>query len=326
MLMDMQTFRDLEMRHLIALDAVATEGTFGRAAERLGYTQSAVSQQIAGFERLVGGSLFDRPGGPRPVELTPLGEIMLEHARDVLRRIDAIADDVDRFRNGDAGRLDIGTFQSISVAVLPTVIHELRRDHPGLIVRPFESDDEDELVVKLLDGELELTFMVGPLAAGIDGHVLYRDPFVVVAPLGAVDDGPLCVHRLVSEPMIGQHDNACHRAMESGLRAEGCNPQYVFRTNDNSAVVAMVRAGMGMAVMPLLALDLNDATVALRPLDPPIAERVISLVWRRGRTLSPAAQRFITIATEAFARLDDRRVGFEPSARRARRVPARAGA
>ena len=69
--MVMAALRDLELRHLSALDAVATEGTFGRAAVRLGYTQSAVSQQIASLERLVGGSLFDRPGGPRPVELTP---------------------------------------------------------------------------------------------------------------------------------------------------------------------------------------------------------------------------------------------------------------
>jgi DNA-binding transcriptional LysR family regulator len=324
MLIDVPTFRDLEMRHLIALDAVATEGTFGRAAERLGYTQSAVSQQIAAFERLVGGSLFDRPGGPRPVELTPLGDIMLGHARDVLRRIDAIADDVDRFRSGDLGRLDIGTFQSISVAVLPTVIHELRREHPGLIVRPFESDDEEELVEKLLDGELELTFMVGDLPDELDGRELYRDPFVVVAPLDTASEGAMCVRRLVSEPMIGQHDNACHRAMEAGLLAAGCSPEYVFRTNDNSAVVAMVRAGMGMAVMPLLALDLNDTSVALRPLDPPIPERVISLVWRRNRTLSPVAEQFITIATEAFARLDDRRIGFEPPTR-SRRVPAAAG-
>jgi DNA-binding transcriptional LysR family regulator len=326
MLMNMPSFRDVETRHLIALDAVATEGTFGRAAERLGYTQSAVSQQIASFERLIEGSLFDRPGGPRPVELTPLGEIMLEHARDVLRRIDAIADDVDRFRSGDRGRLDIGTFQSISVAVLPSVVRELRRDHPGLVVRPFESDFEEELVDKLLDGELELTFMVGPLADQLDGHVLYRDPFVVVAPLEAVDDGPMYVHRLVSEPLIGQYDNACHRMMETALLAAGCVPEYVFRTNDNAAVVAMVRAGMGMAVMPLLALDLNDATVALRQLDPPIAERVISLVWRRGRTLSPAAERFIVLAAEAFRRLDDRRIGFEPPSPRSRRAPARAGA
>jgi DNA-binding transcriptional LysR family regulator len=324
--MDVTSFRDLETRHLIALDAVATEGTFGRAAERLGYTQSAVSQQIAAFERLVGGSLFDRPGGPRPVELTPLGQLMLDHARDVLRRIDAIADDVDRFRSGDAGRLDIGTFQSISVAVLPTIVHELRRDLPGLMVRPFESDFEEELVDKLLAGELELTFMVGPLPDQLDGCVLYRDPFVVVAPLEAADDGPMCVRRLVSEPLIGQHDNACQRTMDAALRAAGCIPEYVFRTNDNSAVVAMVRAGMGMAVMPLLALDLNDTTVALRPLDPPIAERVISLVWRRSRTLSPAAERFIGVATDAFTRLDDRRIGFEPSSPRSRRVPARASA
>ena len=311
--MDMQTFRDLETRHLIALDAVATEGTFGRAAERLGYTQSAVSQQIAAFERLVGGSLFDRPGGPRPVELTPLGELMLDHARDVLRRIDAIADDVERFRSGDAGRLDIGTFQSISVAVLPTVIRELRRDHPDLDVRPFESDFEEVLVDRLLAGELELTFMVGELPDSLDGRVLYRDPFVVVAPLEARRRWPVCVRRLVSEPLIGQQDNACHRTMDAALRAAGCVPEYVFRTNDNSAVVAMVRAGMGMAVMPLLALDLNDTSVAVRPLDPPIPERVISLVWRRSRTLSPAAERFISIAEGAFGRLDDRRHGFEPT-------------
>ncbi|MGH9134043.1 MAG: LysR family transcriptional regulator [Ilumatobacteraceae bacterium] len=323
----MPGLRELEMRHLFALDAVATEGTFGRAAERLGYTQSAVSQQIASFERLVGGSLFDRRGGPRPVELTPLGEIVLEHAREILRRIDTVADDIDRFHAGDVGRLDIGTFQSISVAVLPNVIRELRRDHPGLDVRPIESDDEDVLVAKLFDGELDLTFMVGALPAELDGRVLYRDPFVVVAPIDAVDEGPMSVRRVASEPMIGQYDNACHRAMESGLRAAGCTPEYVFRTNDNSAVVAMVRAGMGMAVMPLLALDLNDTTVALRPLDPPLAERVISLVWRRDRSLSPAAERFIAIAAETFAGLDHRCTGFRPVALEGqRRAPARAGA
>src|SRR6186997_2567225 len=76
----MSTLRDLEIRHLAALDAVATEGTFGRAAERLGYTQSGVSQQIATLERTLGGAVFDRPGGPRPVRLTPLGKLVLTHA------------------------------------------------------------------------------------------------------------------------------------------------------------------------------------------------------------------------------------------------------
>ena len=69
----------LELRHLHALLAVADEGTFSRAATRLGYTQSAVSQQIAGLERMLGTPLFDRPGGPRPVELTEAGRAMVDH-------------------------------------------------------------------------------------------------------------------------------------------------------------------------------------------------------------------------------------------------------
>ena len=77
MLMFMVALRELELRHLVALDAVATEGTFARAAERLGYTQSAVSQQIAALERAVGEKVFDRPGGPRAVELTPFGAELL---------------------------------------------------------------------------------------------------------------------------------------------------------------------------------------------------------------------------------------------------------
>src|SRR3954454_21633024 len=99
--------RDLELRHLIALDAVATEGTFGKAALRLGCAQSAVSQQIAALERLVGGPVFDRPGGPRPVALTPLRKVVPGHPRDTIPRLDAPGDAIDRFFAGTVGRLDI---------------------------------------------------------------------------------------------------------------------------------------------------------------------------------------------------------------------------
>src|SRR6187402_1514338 len=95
-----QRLRDLEVRHLIAFDAVSTEGTFGRAAEKLGYTQSAISQQIAALEKVVGGKLFDRPGGPRPVEITPLGSEVLDVARDLLGRVESAGHRIDRFRSG----------------------------------------------------------------------------------------------------------------------------------------------------------------------------------------------------------------------------------
>src|SRR5262245_26748986 len=86
--------RELELKHLVALQAVATERSFGRAAERLGYTQSAISQQIAALERVVGEPVFDRPGGPRPVELTPCGQVILDHAEQVFRRLGQAEEEV----------------------------------------------------------------------------------------------------------------------------------------------------------------------------------------------------------------------------------------
>src|SRR4029078_7187461 len=120
-----QRLRDLEVRHLIALDAVSTEGTFGRAAEKLGYTESAIRQQIAALEKVIGGKLFDRPGGPRPVEITPLGSEVLDAARALLPRIESAAHRIDRFRSGEVGQITVGTFQSTSAAVLPLVIGQL---------------------------------------------------------------------------------------------------------------------------------------------------------------------------------------------------------
>src|SRR5260370_12353900 len=79
-----RTVPDPELRHLAAMAAVADEGSFGRAAARLGYSQSTISQQIAALEKAVGGAVFDRPGGPKPVRVTPLGALVLAHGRDLL--------------------------------------------------------------------------------------------------------------------------------------------------------------------------------------------------------------------------------------------------
>src|SRR5215217_870490 len=153
--------RDLEVRHLIAVDAVATEGTFGKAALRLGYTQSAVSQQIAALERLVGGAVFDRPGGPRPVELTPLGKVVLGHARDIIARVDATGDAVERFIAGTVGRIDIGTFQSVSNVLLPAMVQQLRAEHPEVDIRLFEEEDNDAGAAGVLAGDLDIAFTIG---------------------------------------------------------------------------------------------------------------------------------------------------------------------
>ena len=303
----MTTFRDLEVRHLIALDAVATEGTFGRAAEKLGYTQSAISQQIAALERVVDGKLFDRPGGPRPVELTPLGAEVLDAARDLLSRIESAGHRIERFRSGEVCQITVGTFQSTSAAVLPLVIGRLRQQFPSAEVRVFETDHDFELFEGLAHGDLDVSFLVGDIGPGFESRLLMEDPLILLAPKDRFPAGPVSLKALAHEPTIGQHSNSCQLNCEMGLREAGIVPNYVFRTNDNGTVAAMVRAGMGVAYMPLLCVDPWEYGISVHVTQPKLQPRTISVAWRSGRTLSPIAERFIDITVEVCAELVEKR-------------------
>src|SRR5438128_3092341 len=122
--MEPDSWLGVEVRHLAALQALAAERSFGRAARRLGYTQSAVSQQIATLERIVGQKLVDRPGGPRPVSLTEAGELLLRHADAIAARLHAAQADLAALDAGDVGPLRIGTYQSVGAKVLPALLRE----------------------------------------------------------------------------------------------------------------------------------------------------------------------------------------------------------
>ncbi|RLE24313.1 MAG: LysR family transcriptional regulator [Actinobacteria bacterium] len=294
----MSNIRDLELRHLVALDAVATHGTFARAADVLGYTQSAVSQQIAALERTVDAKVFDRPGGPRSVELTPFGEVLLDRGRDLLTRVDALGHELNRFREGHLGHLTVGTFQSISSTVLPSIVGRFREMSPDVSIQLFESDSDEALEEQLASGETEVGFVVGDIATGFESRHLLTDPFVLIARPGQFPAGPVSIADLAREPMIGQRENSCQLLNEAGLRASGHEPNYVFRSNDNGTVAAMVRAGMGVAVMPLLCTEPEDPRTSLHELEPLIPGRDVSIAWLSGRTLSPAAEAFIELAIE----------------------------
>ena len=302
------TVSDLELKHLVALDAVADDGTFGRAADRLGYTQSAVSQQIAALEKLLGEPVFDRPGGPRPVELTPLGEHVLAEARSLLGRAGAMWDSVDRFRTGEVGRITVGTFQSVSTQVLPRVVGKILERFPDVEIRVFETDDDDELIAGLEAGDLDLSFMVGPVDPQFESQALFRDPFVLVARPGDFKPGPVPARSLVDVRMVGQHENSCQLLNTQSLRAIGVEPDYVFRTSDNATVQAMVKAGLGLAVQPLLCVEQGDPDVSLHSIKPALAEREVAIAWRIGRTLSPVAHAFIEAAHEIAEHIVNSRV------------------
>ncbi|HQZ34217.1 MAG TPA: LysR family transcriptional regulator [Ilumatobacteraceae bacterium] len=288
--------RDVEVRQLRALQAVAEEGSFGRAAERLGFTQSAISQQIAALERAVGDKVFDRPGGPRRVELTPTGSLVLDYASRLFEQMRVAEDGLRSLRAGEVGRLVVGSFQSISVNVLPAVVGRLRTERPGLSVRCVEEDENEDLIAQLLCDELDLTFLSGePSHDSIEAITLLVDPFVLVSPAGAA--APITNPALLGGvAMIGQSPCACQLSIDDALREFGVTPDYVFRTNDNAAVQAMVRAGMGHAILPNLAVDPHDPGVVISMMDPAIPPRLLVLARRRGRTLPPAAERFTALA------------------------------
>lgn len=296
----------VELRHLVALRAVAAECSFGRAATRLGYTQSAVSQQIAALERAVGETLFERPGGPKPVQLTPAGAVLLGHAESILDRVAAAEADLASYRAGRTGRLTIGTFQSVSVEVLPPLLTRLRQERPDLSIALVEEDEQSDLTRRLAAGELDLSFVVAPVGEGPWDFVpLAEDPFVVLSPA----DDPLCPEGeavpaavLDGLPLIGQTVTACQALIEDGMRSVGAEPNVIFRTADNNAVQAMVRSGMGHAVMARLAIDPNDPGIAVRAVVPPIPDRTIGIALPH-RHRSPAVDVVVELAREVCAEL-----------------------
>jgi DNA-binding transcriptional LysR family regulator len=290
---------DIELRHLAALAAIADEGSFGRAAGRLGFTQSTVSQHIAGLERAVGGAVFDRPGGPRPVRLTPLGSVVLAHGRELLNRADDLTRAVDRFRAGE-GRIDIGTFQSVSTVILPSVVRRLRDVYPGCDIRLSEEEEHEPQL-----GDLDLLFYDGLIEGDTEHVKLLDDPYLLVAVAGAFPDGPVSLPLLDDHPIVAWPLKGDQADLEHALARGGARPRIVFRTAVNDAQLSMVLAGLGSTVLPWLAIRgagvLNDPRLRVHELRPAVPPRKIYLHWRATRSPSPLTRRAIEIASEVAA-------------------------
>jgi DNA-binding transcriptional LysR family regulator len=297
----------LELRHLQALLAVADEGTFSRAADRLGYTQSAVSQQIAALERMVGTPLFDRPGGPRPVELTEAGHAMVEHARGVLRRLGAAQAELAAITAGDRGTIRVGTVQSVGTRVLPQLLtrfHELR---PGVAVVLRESHDVHELLDAVANGDLDITFSELAPEARFQYRRMLDDPFVLVAPAGSDVAGrtSITVEEITALPLIGYRDAVCSTIVEQ-IFQPGDAPRFVFRSDDNPTIQGCVASGIGYWPTALLTVDTDDPAVAVIPIEPAPDPRHVALAWPASRRSSPAVIEFVDAAEEVCAEVERR--------------------
>src|SRR6267378_1639740 len=224
----------VELRHLAALEAVGRTRSFGRAARELGYTQSAVSQQIAQLERNVGVRLVDRPGGPRQVDLTDAGRLLLRHADAIVAQLDAAKADMAALAEGAAGPLRVGIYQSVGARILPALLRRFREEWPRVEVSVREETDAADLLRMLEHGELDLTFVDLPLPEGpFESAEVLRDPYVlIVAPgseLAGRESAP-SLRELSGIPLIGWRSTG-----EPELYLRGRVPELnvVFRTDDN---------------------------------------------------------------------------------------------
>lgn len=306
------TLSDLSLRQLLSFRAVADEGSFHGAAVALDYTQSAISQHVMALETALGVRLFDRSRGRRTVELTEAGRILLRHTVPITDRLGAARADLLAYAAGETGVLRVGVYQSVGTRVLPAIIGRFAKAWPGVEIRLTEANTDQGLYELLGPGALDLSFGVLPLADGpFDAVELLDDPFVLVAAAGSAmaQVGGLPSIELIGEQrLIGFRSCRSTHWVEDHMRSQGAEPTFVFRSEDNGTVQAMAAAGLGTALVPMLAVDMTDPSTVVIGTDLP--SRRIALIWHRDRYRSPATDAFIEIAQEVCSEIQAELAGW----------------
>src|SRR5579871_6452733 len=286
---------------LRALVAVADEGSFRRAAERLGYTQSAISHQVAVLEAGLGAALFHRPGGRAGVTLTAAGEVAYHHARRALAALDTLDVEVRAAQRGERETLRVGVFQTAASELVPPALRELGERHPGVEVSLVESERPGEVVEGLTSGRLDLAYALNPPQHdAIESIPLMEDRWVILtwrgSPLAGAERPTLDLLDGVQVVAWGRHWGT-QIELEELWRRRGIAPRVVYRTDDSVALQRLVAARLGHACVGRL--------VAQHPIDPVLISldprevlpiRTVALCHARGRRLSPATRALIEIA------------------------------
>ncbi len=293
--------RAIELRHLVALTEVARTGSFSAAADALGYTQSAISQQIARLERAVGHPLIERPGGSRPVSLTTAGHLLLGHATAITARLESINADLNALTEGGAGVLRIGCYQSVGVRIVPRILRTFQQQWPQVTVELTEAEDDGELLTAVERGDLDLTFIAYPLLPGPFAHrELLEDPYVVVTretdPLGS-DPGPIRPADLLGVPLVTYAKMREVHAIEHRLGRPELRDQIAFRSNDNGTILGLAAEGVGAAVVSWLSVDRSRPGMRTRALAG-VPPRIVGIAWHQDRYRSASSEAFVRLAQQ----------------------------
>ncbi|MET9531442.1 MULTISPECIES: LysR family transcriptional regulator [unclassified Streptomyces] len=262
----------IEARHLRVLRAVAATGSFSAAARELGCTQPAVSQQMKALEASSGTTLLIRTG--REMRLTQAGEALVRHAGGILAGLTAAEEEVAAIAGLRAGRVRLVSFPSGSSTLVPTALAALRAAHPGTRVSLVEGEPPRSVeMVRDGDCDVALAFRYGPATDEWDDLVvrpLLTDRMVGLVPAGhrLADADAITVGDLADESWIAGCPR-CRRQLVEVCESAGFTPRIDFATDDYPAVIGLVGAGLGVAVLPELAIEsvrpMGARTVSVEP-------------------------------------------------------------
>jgi DNA-binding transcriptional LysR family regulator len=296
----------LDLRRLTVLQAVAREGSFSAAARALDYTQPAVSHHIARLEEEVGTALLYR--SPRGVRLTEAGEALVLHADAVLTRLAAAQEEVAEIAGLRSGRVRVAAFPSGSATIFPAAVRALRDSYPGVRVSLVEAEPPEALEL-LRTGEVDLALTFGypesgaPRAGELEFEPLFEDELVLVTA-AATKPRRARLADFKDETWIAGCERCRAHLLHLAAQA-GFEPQIAYATDDYVTVQSLVAAGLGVTVLPSLALRAHRrADVNIIPLGQD-AVRQIAAVVLPGPRRPPAIAAMIDAMRTAGTELRD---------------------
>ncbi len=261
---------------------VARQGSFSAAADALGYTQPAVSRQIATLEGEVGTQLVRRV--PQGAVLTDAGLLLVERAEAILVNLASAEEELRQLAGLDGGRLRLASFASAAASIMPLAIARFRERHPAVELDIAMADPYESLP-RLRTGELDFALShealedANDLRAGIDFVHLFDDPMYVALPVGHrfAEQPKLDLSAFATEPWMLATTATCpdSRLFLRACHAAGFEPQVAIQNDDYPAIIGFVAAGVGVALIPdMVSRNIRD-DVVVRVLDPPPPPRPI---------------------------------------------------
>jgi len=298
-----------DVKQLRVLKAVSEHGSFSAAADALSYTQPAISQQIAALEKRAGTTLVDR--GSRGVRLTDAGRTLVEHAEVVISRLVAAEAELEAIAGIRGGRVRLSSFPTAGASLLPPAVAEFTRRHPEVELNFVEREPEDASAsLRAAELEIGIVFEYSEMKQpefdrmyeGIELHHLVDDPMYLALPRD---------HPLAAKPRVRLNDVAdetwiqesgahswCGSFHEAVCTDAGFQPNVGFRSDDYNVVQGLIAAGVGISLLPGLALTNLREDIVVRSLGKGAPARKIAAATLAGRYRSPATEAMLEILSE----------------------------